>query len=334
MKKYCSLILFAAYINTANAQHIYRNIILEGGGIKGFAFAGAMQVLDSIGLLKNIQRVGGTSAGAIQATMLAIGYTPAELIQKLDNIPLKDFNDGWVVGGLHRMKKKFGFFKGQKLNDWIRQLIAEKTGNVDITFLQLHNNRSVKNYKDLYITGTDLTYRCLRIFCYEDYPDMRIADALRISFSVPLYFQPVYINDNGQVLKDTSHQKFHLMVDGGLVANYPLKIFDKPYHVASDSTDSLGHNINTLGLLLDKPDQLNHTKDHEGNPLGVRNLRQYVGAVYHTIIDGPNPDDTNLKRTIVINDLGISGRVRKLQRSVIETLVENGREAMRTWFAN
>jgi NTE family protein len=161
---------------------------------------------------------------------------------------------------------------------------------------------------------------------------MKIADALRISFSVPLYFQPVYINDDGQVLKDTSHKKFHLMVDGGLVANYPIKIFDKPWHVAGDSTDSLGHNINTLGLLLDKPSQLNYTTHHDGKPLTIRNLRQYAGAVYHTVIDSPNPDDTSLKRTIVINDLGLSGRVRQLPRSIIDQLVESGRDGVRRWF--
>jgi NTE family protein len=122
------------------------------------------------------------------------------------------------------------------------------------------------------------------------------------------------------------------MVDGGLVANYPIQIFDRPYHVAEDSTDSLGHNINSLVLLLDKPDQLNYTTNHDGNPLTIRNLRQYIGAVYHTIIDGPNPDEAGLKRTIVINDLGISGRVRKLPRSRIEKLVENGREGVRRWF--
>ncbi len=331
MKKFLLIFLICSVVNAVRAQPTVRNLAMEGGGVKGFAFAGAVQVLDSLGILKNIQRFGGTSAGAIQATMLAIGYTPAELIQKLDNIPLKDFNDGWVLGGLHRMKRKFGFFKGQQLDAWIRDLITAKTGDADITFLQLHANTNGKNYKDLYITGTDLTYRCLRIFCYEDYPGMRIADALRISFSVPLYFQPVFINDSGRVLKDTANQKFHLMVDGGLLANYPIKIFDKPYHVAGDSTDSLGHNINTLGLLLDKPGQLNYTINHDGAPLNIHNLRQYVGAVYHTIIDRPNPDDTTLKRTIVINDLGLSGRVRKLPPSTINSLVESGREGVRKW---
>lgn len=331
MKKLAIIFLCCLHPFLSAGQHTYRNLVMEGGGIKGFAFAGAVQVLDSLGIIKNIQRVGGSSAGAIQAAMLAIGYRPEELIKKLDSIPLKKFNDGRILGGLRRTKKKFGFFKGQKIDDWIRELIVEKTGDADITFLQLHNSKAAKNYKDLYITGTDLTYRCLRIFCYEDYPDMKIADALRISFSVPLYFQPVYIDDTGKVLKDTSNRKFHLMVDGGLVANYPIKIFDRPYHVAGDSTDSLGHNMNTLGLLLDKPGQLTYTKHHDGTPLNIHNLRQYIGAVYHTIIDRPNPDDANLKRTIVINDLGLSGRVRKLPRPVIMQLLESGREAVRKW---
>ena len=163
----------------------YKNLVLEGGGVRGFAYAGAFEVLDSLGILENIERVGGTSVGAIQATLLAIGYTPKEMMEVAANIPLKQFNDGFFPGGFSRLKRKFGFYKGENLYSWIEALIAAKTGDANITFRQLYELRLQKNYKELYITGTDLTYRCLRVFSHEAYPEMRIKDALRISFSIP-----------------------------------------------------------------------------------------------------------------------------------------------------
>src|SRR5689334_2110981 len=122
---------------SASAQQQYKNLVLEGGGVRGLAYVGAMQVLDSLGILKNIERFGGTSAGAIQAMMLSVGYSPAEVLKAIENIPLKQFNDGSIMNGFYRLPRKFGFYKGEKLYAWIEKLIADKTGNANITFLQL-----------------------------------------------------------------------------------------------------------------------------------------------------------------------------------------------------
>src|SRR3954469_4268810 len=141
------------------SQKSYTNLVMEGGGTKGIAYPGAIEILDSLGLIKHIQRVGGSSAGAIEATMIAIGYTPRELVKILDSMPLSDFNEGSLTGVLHRLKKKFGFYRSDRINKWITELIEKKTGDSTITFGQLHDLRKEKNYKDLYITGSDLTYR-------------------------------------------------------------------------------------------------------------------------------------------------------------------------------
>ena len=52
----------------------FRNLVFEGGGVKGIAYAGALKELEKKGLLTSLQRVAGTSAGAITATLLAVGY--------------------------------------------------------------------------------------------------------------------------------------------------------------------------------------------------------------------------------------------------------------------
>jgi NTE family protein len=332
MKKWiCIILLFLS--GTAIAQQQYKNLVLEGGGVRGFAYVGAMMTLDSLGILNNIERVGGTSAGAIQATMLAIGYTPAEIAKEIESIPLKQFNDGNIAGGIGRLRRRFGFFKGEKITAWVSNLIAKKTGDADITFMQLHEQRSSKHYKELYITGTDLSYRCLQVFSYETFPNMRIRDALRISFSIPLYFEPVYIDGDGHIETDKNKPGLHLMVDGGLLSNYPIHIFDSSRYYACSGADIGCINKETLGLLLDKPGQLNYHKGGKNNPLFIYSLNEYISAVYKTVIDRPNPDNPGFNRTITINDLGLNGRVRKLPQSTINMLVESGKQGVRDFFS-
>src|SRR5262245_59229627 len=55
------------------------NLVLEGGGVKGVAYAGALQVLQAKDVLPNIHQVAGTSAGSIAAALVALGYTPDEV---------------------------------------------------------------------------------------------------------------------------------------------------------------------------------------------------------------------------------------------------------------
>lgn len=309
---------------------------MEGGGVKGFAYVGAFEVLDSLGILQNIQRVGGSSVGAIQAMLLATGYTTAEMKTIAANIPLKTFNDGFILGGFHRMKTKLGFFKGKAVTAWIDTLIKRKTGNANITFREFHQQKDAKHYKDLYITGSDLTYQCMRIFSYETYPDMKIKDAVRISMSVPLYFQPVYINDSGFLVKrnDTGH--VHLMADGGLLSNYPITIFDDEKYGDCITANNKKQNSQTLGLILEKPEQIAYSKEHKGNyPLPVTTVRSYFMAMYHTLVDKPNPeltDSASLHRTIMISNLNISGRVRKISNETVTRFVQSGREGVRAFF--
>lgn len=53
------------------------NLVFEGGGIKGLVYAGALEEMEKSGLLNDIKRVGGSSAGGITAALLGIGYTPS-----------------------------------------------------------------------------------------------------------------------------------------------------------------------------------------------------------------------------------------------------------------
>lgn len=116
----------------------FKNLVFEGGGIKGIAYIGAMQVLQEKGILPTIQRVGGTSAGAINATLFALGFTLPEqrtILKKLDFNNFMDDNWG-LVRDTNRLIQKFGWYKGEFFHNWIAGLINKKLGNPNASRLK------------------------------------------------------------------------------------------------------------------------------------------------------------------------------------------------------
>ncbi len=315
-------------------EPMYKNLVLEGGGIRGFAYTGAFEVLDSLEILQHIERVGGTSAGAIQATLLAVGYTPKEIMEIALDVPLRKFNDGGLWRGVKRLRQHFGWYKGEKLSEWMEDLIARKTGNGDITFAELYRDKDLKGYKELYITGTDLTYQCMRVFSHESYPGMRICDAVRISASIPVYFGAVLMDDAGKVYRDPDpNKKMHVMADGAVMSNYPLFLFDSTKYMNNDSSlpNRYAVNSETLGLLMEIPEQIG--KADYAFP--INSMRDYFKALYITLIDKPNPDmrsASTLRRTISISNMNVSGRIRKIARETLDGFVQCGREGVRRFF--
>ena len=82
----------------------FRNLVFEGGGVKGIAYVGAMKVLEKEDILKNISRVGGTSAGSINAALFAAGFSNQETLNVLSKLDFNDFkDDSW--GALRDMKR-------------------------------------------------------------------------------------------------------------------------------------------------------------------------------------------------------------------------------------
>ena len=94
-------------------KYHFKNLVFEGGGVKGIAYVGALEVLEREGILKNIERVAGTSAGAMVAVLVALGYTPKEISDILWDINFKNFMDSsWgIVRDINRLIKDYGSSK-------------------------------------------------------------------------------------------------------------------------------------------------------------------------------------------------------------------------------
>jgi len=67
------------------------NLVFEGGGVKGIAYAGAVQSLKNHNLLDKVKRVAGTSAGASTAMLLSIGCSPEEIKDFVGKTSFSDF---------------------------------------------------------------------------------------------------------------------------------------------------------------------------------------------------------------------------------------------------
>jgi NTE family protein len=325
MKKLTLIFLFAAceIILAAQTKPIVKNLVFEAAGIRGIAYCGAIQEMETKKLMDNIQKVGGTSSGAIMALLVSLGYSGEEIEKLIGETNLKKFNDGnfLVFGGVNRMKNYFGWYKGKKLRNWLGKIVEKKTGDADITFEELHQ----KGFKDLYVAGTCLNRQQPVIFSYETYPKMKVKDAVRISAGIPLYFEAVFMDSSGNIYNHPKQkQGLDVMVDGGFLENFPIHIFDVK------EVDS-----STMGLRIDPDAQIKNDREtHALAEMPVGDLKQYMLAFYTLVIENLNRQQltkSDWQRTVSISDGNVSPKIRKLSKEEVNVLIQNGKNAMKNY---
>jgi NTE family protein len=314
-----------------------RNLVMEGAGIRGLAYCGAVEELAAMGQLDELERVAGTSAGSIVACLLAVGYSPDEVATIVGETDFGDFNDGqyMFVGGTTRTVRAFGWYKGDAFSEWLAGLVAAKTGTPDLTFEALHALRlSGKPNFELHIAATNLNEQRAEFFSFETHPNMRIVDAVRASMSVPFWFEAVCLDAEGRVVEAGEGDVY---IDGGVLTNFPLTLFDDPkYCTSGDCLSADGRNLETLGLRIDDPLQV--AADNAGEGLArrdIENVEDYVVALYSLVLEGLNRQALNgndWNRTISISDTSIGPRVKSLSPEAKSQLLDSGRSAVRSRF--
>ena len=318
----------------------FKNLVFEGGGVKGIAYVGALEVLDGEGILKNIKRVAGTSAGAMVAVLVGLNYTATEISEILWKLNFQNFLDDTFgyVRDIDRLINEYGWYKGDFFRELMAGYIKDKTGNGEITFKEL---AKAKKYRDIYLIGADLSTGFSKVFCYDTTPDVKVADAARISMSIPLFFRAVQnINNDG-----------HVYVDGGLLDNYPIKVFDRASFITKESNkretdyydktnkslskrvnqlDKFVYNKETLGFRLDSKEEINKFL-HPDMEMPIKNdiktLFTYTKALVTTLIDFQNNvhlHSDDWQRTVYIDSLGVGAIDFKISDSKKKDLVKSG----------
>jgi NTE family protein len=339
------IFVFLPLISFSQQKNSYTNLAMEGGGVRGIAYAGALSVLEKQGVLLHIDNVAGSSAGAIAGLLVSVGYSAKEIDSIMEELPVQQFNDGkgGLFGKYKRVKNDFGIYEGKKFETWLQHLVKSKTGNPELTFFQLHQlHLSNMLYKDLYCTGTNLSRQQLEIFSFEHTPQMSVALAVRISGSVPLYFEPVALNDQKEKIKkgDTSSY-INYYVDGGMLCNYPISMFDTCMENQNPLLcNNVKFNPHTIGIKLERPEQIDSLQKNNITipPYAVNNFNQYLAAFSNLMIETLNRKYPNLEnergRTIYVSQGNISSRVKKTKQQDKLLLYENGVKAATNFFAN
>src|SRR5262245_58620577 len=198
--------------------------VFSGGGIKGLAFAGALAAAQEAGYDSWVS-LAGTSAGAITAMALAVGYDAAAL-RRLFDFDFSRIDDRGGPFGLGVIENYFhhGITRGKALSEWIEQLLREAPAPVR-AFGELGGR--------LKVVGSDLVHARMVVFpddvgLYLDEhgrpfePDgFPVATAVRISAGFPGFFPPV-------ALRDAQTGTEGALVDGGVTSGFPVFLFDRP----------------------------------------------------------------------------------------------------------
>lgn len=311
------------------------DLVLEGGGVKGIALAGALAVLESEGFRP--ENLAGASAGAIAATLYAAGYSAAELREELMGLDFRSFQDtGWedripLLGKPLSILTEQGIYEGSAFLKWIRRLLARREVR---TFADLvhpeHGDNPRYRYR-VQVIASDLTTRRLLVLP-QDAPvlglepdELDVAWAVRMSMSIPVYFEPVR-------WENPKTGAEHLIVDGGVLSNFPVWLFD------SDGEPDWP----TFGLLLVEPeprqDVAGRIPAAEPELGGVGALISYLKSLVGTLLEAHDRlylEKADYARTITIPTLGVSTVDFDLSPQRKEALYGEGRSAaerfLETW---
>jgi NTE family protein len=324
------LLFFAQLFSVAQINLMQpTNLVFEGAGIRGIAYCGALQALKEQGILQNVERVAGTSSGAITATLFAIGYTPDEMERIIRETNFGKFNDGGglFIGGIHRLKKRLGWYKGKKFHRWIETLIEAKTGNKHISFAELEALRVTHpEMKTMVVAATCINHQESIFFSAQTFPNMSIADAVRASMAIPFYFEPMVVDSVGKPSpKGPNH---HVCVDGGFTANFPITLFDQaPYCIGESNCVA-----STLGLRIDSDEQIASDRTtRELIDFDVQDLGDFGQAFYYMIKETMNRyalTEQDWARTISVSDARIGPKVKSLSKEQNDKLLNSGRKAV------
>ncbi len=314
----------------------FRNLVFEGGGVKGIAYGGALTRLEEMDILKDVVRVAGTSAGAITATLLSLGYDSVSVSKIISETNFKKFEDNtfFFIRDIIRLIKNYGWNKGDVFESWMSNLIFQKTGNKNFTFQELHEKvlEGKEGYRDLYVIATNVTKQKAEVISYENYPNLPIYKAVRMSMSIPIFFESVKYNND-------------YYVDGGLTSNYAIQIFDNVKYVKNPENcfyafsgydEDYSFNYETLGFRVDSQKEKNYLNPTwEGDPSATKSLKKFVMALINFTVEMVNKKHLNRNdwnRTVFIDSGDVNTTEFNLKKDKVDFLITSGMRAVDDYF--
>ncbi|MGZ9586135.1 patatin-like phospholipase family protein [Paenibacillus marinisediminis] len=274
---------------------MHMNAVFEGGGVRGISLAGAVRAAELAGF--SFGRVAGTSSGSIVASLIAAGYTAEEMRDIIMRTPFTSFlkrapifQVKWI-GPAARLLMKKGLYSGEALEHWVHDLLAAKGIR---TFGDLNPDK-------LRIIASDITNGRLLVLPddikqYGIEPrNLRISKAVRMSTSIPYFFDPVMIRDAPvKGVRKQFKKQFSYVVDGGMLSNFPLWLFE---HDQDPRTKRV---VPTIGFQM--------VGRQENQPRQINGVISMLQAMVETMMSAHDQryiEKHNIYRTIKIPTLGV-----------------------------
>jgi NTE family protein len=321
------------------------DLVLEGGGVKGIGLVGAVLTLHEAGYV--FPRIGGTSAGAIVAALIAAyqvsGKPLTQLQTDMAELDYTQFmQKTWaekhlgLIGDVAALVNHQGVYASSYVQDWLTSKLEplgirtfadlKITGDSGTALAPYQRYRLVTHTSDL-TRGTlvrlpwDLPYYLLS---GEDQGDAakqievinnyKIVDAVRASMSIPFFFQP---------FEQKTVRGACTWVDGGLLQNFPVTVFDR--------TDGRPNRWPTFGIKLSSQPGTN-TPD-----VPVKGDLREVIAIAHTATGEwnryPLADEGVGARTVFVDTMGIASTDFGLTTDQRDALFANGQDAASKFLA-
>ncbi|MFH7015902.1 patatin-like phospholipase family protein [Flavobacterium sp. FlaQc-47] len=197
----------------AEARRPKIGLVLSGGGAKGFAHIGVLKVLEEAGI--KIDYIGGTSMGSIIGGLYASGYNASQI----DSIFKRTNFDELINDYIPRSSKNFYGKKNDELYAIVLPFSNFKVGIPEALSKGMYNynllsslTRNVRHVRDFNKLPTPFLCIGTNIETGEEVllNKGNLVQAMMASAAFPSLFTPVEIDGN-------------LLVDGGVVNNYPIK---------------------------------------------------------------------------------------------------------------
>ncbi|MFV8377435.1 patatin-like phospholipase family protein [Flavobacterium sp. LB3R33] len=215
MKKIALLLLVFASLTVFSQEQKKPKIglVLSGGGAKGFAHIGVLKVLEEAGV--KIDYIGGTSMGAVIGGLYASGYNASQI----DSIfQATNFNE-LLNDFIPRSSKNFYEKRNDELYALVLPFNKMKIGIPEALSKGMYNynllsriTRNVRHIKDF--NKLPIPFLCIGTNIETGEQVLlnkgNLAQAMIASSAFPSLFSPVEIDGK-------------LLVDGGVINNYPIE---------------------------------------------------------------------------------------------------------------
>ena len=306
--------------------------MLEGGGAKGVALAGAVAGLAAGGV--TFERIAGTSAGAVVAALLAAGMPVEDLDTLARDLDLRELVPAGPLDQLGRLGQgirglsvllELGIHDHRPLQAWLRERLEALGVRTfgDLRRTDTGDDVSGRTQYRLVLAAADVTRsrRVLLPWDYTDYgldPDAQpVVQAVAASAAIPLVFEPVRLPFPGA-------DEPAVLVDGGLLSNFPIDVFDR--------RDGRPRRWSTIGVKLSaRPEGTADLVQPVTGPVSY--LRALAGTAV-TAWDQRHLDDPAVvARTVFVDTTGYPSLDFDLPAAARATLADQGRKAATAWLA-